>query len=228
MVKPRFFADTRDLFKYDLVQALMEGIPGMHRFLFVPMLTRDDGKKGGYHDLAKAKAGYLNRDLFAFLERCNEGKARDVSRIADYFGSRGIDTTIVSRPFTRPGRGEYFDMVLAGICPPALILLDPDNGLEVGQPDEKHLLFPELSSILRAVDDASLVIIFQYYPRVARRSYREGRVREILRRTGHRPLWITDNQILFFLIAKDDLVRTRAAGILDGYSSRYSGLTVGM
>ena len=71
-------------------------------------------------------------------------------------------------------------------------------------------------------------MIFQYYPRVDRDIYRRGRVREIFRRTGHRPLWITDNQIIFFLFAKADPVRERAAGIVDGYSTRYPGLVLGI
>jgi hypothetical protein len=227
-VKPRFFADTRDLFKYDLVQALMEGIPGLRHFLFVPMLTRDDGKEGGYHNLSKAKAGNLNRDLFDFLEGCHGRKERDVSRIGMYFESTRIDTRIVTELFIHPGRRDYFEAVLAGISPSSLVLLDPDNGLETRHPDEKHLLFSELSSILGAIDDGSLVMVFQYYPRVDRGRYREGRVREIFRRTGYRPLWITDDQVLFFLLARAARVRRRTAGIIDGYSSRYSGLTVGI
>ena len=226
-MKPRFFADTRDLFKYDLVGELMDGVPALRRFLFVPMLTRDDGRVGGYHDLAKAKAGYLNRDLLSFLERCHGMKIRDVSWIRSYFGKRGVDAAIITGLFTHAGRREYFGGVLAGISPMSLVLLDPDNGLEAAHPDEKHLLFSELSSILAAVDDASLVMVFQYYPRVDRGRYREGRVREILRRTGYRPLWITDNQILFFLFAKAEPVRRKAGEIIGAYASRYPGLATG-
>jgi len=58
-VKPRFFADTRDLFKYDLVQVLMEGIPEIRHFLFVPMLTRGDGKDGKNHNLSKTRAAKI-------------------------------------------------------------------------------------------------------------------------------------------------------------------------
>ena len=154
-MKPRFFADTRDLFKYDLVRHLMEGLPGLRHFLFVPMLTADDGKEGGYHDLSKARAGYLNRDLVAFLEGCNGRGERDVSRIRAYFGGHGIDTSVVADRFTRKGRTGYFGGVVGKIRPSSLVLLDPDDGLEVGYPDEKHLLFPELSSVLAAIDDVS-------------------------------------------------------------------------
>jgi len=191
------------------------------------MLTRDDGKEGGYHDLAKAKAGYLNRELYAFLEGCHEKKVRDVSCIRSYFSERGIDSSVVSSLFTHGGRKAYFDGVAAGLLPASLVLLDPDNGLETGHPDEKHLLFSELSSILTALDDASLVMVFQYYPRVDRKAYRRRRAGEILRRTGIRPLWITDNQVLFFLLARTSPMRAKVSRILDAYASRYPGLAVG-
>lgn len=226
-MKPRFFADTRDLFKYDLVQILMEGIPELRHFLFVPMLTRDDGKEGGYHDLSKARAGFLNRELLGFLERCNERKERDVSRIRTYFGRRKIDTSIVTTPFTHSGRRDYFEELVAKLPASPLVLLDPDNGLEVGHPDEKHLCFSELLSILAALDDAFLVMIFQYYPRVSHGMYRDERGKEIFRRTATRPLWITDNQVIFYLLVKTGPMRARVADLISGYASRYPDLTTG-
>lgn len=226
-MKARFFADTRDLFKYDLVQLLMEGIPVLRHFHFVPMLTRDDGKEGKYHDLRNARAGHLNRDLCEFLEKCHAGKVRDVSRIKVYFGGRGIATDIIDTPFTHRGRGGYFRDLMEGIRPSSLVLLDPDNGLGVRHPDEKHLLFPELSGILAAIDDGSLVMVFQYYPRVDHRIYRAERGDEISRETGTRPIWITDNQIIFYLLANSGPVKMRAADLLGEYASRYPGLTTG-
>jgi hypothetical protein len=191
------------------------------------MLTRDDGEEGGYHDLTKAKAGYMNRELLAFLRECHGKKVRDVSLVRSYFEGRGIDTAVIASPFTHAGRRKYFDEVRERLAPSSLVLLDPDNGLETGHPDEKHLLFSELASILGTVDEGSLVMIFQYYPRVNHGIYRRRRVEEILRRTGHRSLWITDNQILFFLIAKAEPVRMRAGRIIDDYTSRYPGITMG-
>ena len=226
-MKPRFFADTRDLFKYDLVLHLMEEVPDLRHFLFVPMLTEDDGKEGGYHDLSKARAGYLNKELYHFLEHCHAEKVRDVNRIRSWFAGRGIETTVVDVPFTHRGRNRFFENLATGVRPSSLILLDPDNGLEVGHPDEKHLLFSELMAVLDAMEEGSIVMVFQYYPRVDHAKYRAGREAEISRRTGVRPAWITDNQVIFYVLAKKEQVMDRVSGVLRAYASRYPGITVG-
>ncbi|MDD1661034.1 MAG: hypothetical protein LUQ49_01065 [Methanomicrobiales archaeon] len=226
-MNPRFFADTRDLFKYDLVRALMEDLAALRHFLFVPMLTRDDGKERDRRDLTKARAGFLNRDLLAFLEECNARRERDVTRICSYFESRGMENDVFAKPFTHRDRGEYFGELLAGLRPSSLVLLDPDNGLQTRHPDEKHLLYIEISSVLEALDGASLLMVFQYYPRVDRGVYRARREKEIARETGMRPLWITDNQIIFYLLAKTGPVRKGAGQILKSYASRYPGLATG-
>lgn len=42
----KFFGDTRDLFKLDLVCNIMKNLPELDSFTFVPMLTEDDETKG--------------------------------------------------------------------------------------------------------------------------------------------------------------------------------------
>ena len=41
-MKNQYFGDIKDLFKYDLGEFLINEIPELERFTFIPMLTPDD------------------------------------------------------------------------------------------------------------------------------------------------------------------------------------------
>jgi len=67
----KYFGDTRDLFKFDLVRHLVKSLPELEGFAFVPMLTEDSTagtkRRGGALDLDRAlkagKAGSQNQAL---------------------------------------------------------------------------------------------------------------------------------------------------------------------
>ena len=93
-MKNQYFGDVRDLFKYDLIQGILEGISTLQGFTFIPMLTENDPKSGdgNKRDFDKAdrdgRPGTKNEELKEFLkpykDKENRGK-RDFKEIEKYF-----------------------------------------------------------------------------------------------------------------------------------------------
>ncbi|MFA4862037.1 MAG: hypothetical protein WC598_14875 [Methanoregula sp.] len=230
------FGDTRDLFTFDLVRHIMKADPAFDSFSFIPMLTGADegarGKKCGKTDLAKAKksgkAGSQNLDLVAQMERLQEieDDLDYFQHIRGYFNKEQILAHIVSdQKFTHQDRTRYFSNILPRIPKKSLIFLDPDTGLEESRPTEKHLLFAEVKQIADRMDKNSVLMIYQHFPRVKHDGYVRERGSRLNELTGMDPLTITDNEIIFFLLAKDPKLRTRVEEIIERYANSYPLLT---
>ncbi len=77
-MKNQYFGDLRDLFKYDLIESIMEGINKLQRFTFIPMLTEydpnvGDGNKRNFKRAVKnVRPGTKNEELMTFLFRYTE------------------------------------------------------------------------------------------------------------------------------------------------------------
>ncbi len=205
-MKHQYFGDTRDLFKYDLLARLVLGMPDIFRILVIPMLTADDDStEGGRTRFRDSHAGYRNASLRRFLS--DHHASGNIARIADYFGEIGIGVDIFAQPFSTGGRSSYFASA-ARLCtglPGSLIFLDPDIGLEVKQPDEKHLLFSELREICRAAESPSLLMVYQHIPRVCRETYIEFRLAQLRKCCRRSPFALADRQVVFFLLPTADI-----------------------
>jgi hypothetical protein len=227
-MKNQYFGDVRDLFKYDLVQQIMLDVKRLNRFLFVPMLTPDDSRAdGGRTDYLRAKAGTRNRDLLEFLHGCVEEGRRDIHEIEGFFKPRGIETTIYGdgqAPFSRHNRADYFTRIDDRLLYSALILLDPDIGLEVKDADEKHLMYAEVKQLYRRMRFNSLLMVFQYLPRENRPTYLYRRCMELKHLTGDEPLHISDNEIIFFFLTKNKALKQELTKVLAEYGRSYTDL----
>ncbi len=230
-MKNQYFGDIRDLFKYDLIQTIMQECPSVRHFSFIPMLTPDDDSSAGgktRHDVAKA--GKRNEELKAFLKDCVHENRRNIAAIADYFRSISIDIRIYrgrSDYFSHETRREYFKAIGTKLLTDSLIFLDPDNGLEVKRPAKEHVLYREVASIYSGMTSSSIVIIYQHFPRQDRNTYLRKRQDELCQLTGEFPICISDNQIVFFLLTKEDSVRNQLANTIDRYQGRYACLRTG-
>jgi hypothetical protein len=230
-----YFGDTRDLFKFDLVRHIMKSLPELASFTFVPMLTESEEnggkKKSTKKDLGRAlkagKPGSQNRDLLAHMERLQEieDDLEYFSTIRTYFRNENILIDIFDRQrFTHEKRDHYFQSVFEALPKKSLIFLDPDTGLEERQPTAKHLLMTEVKKIYHRMDAGSVMMIYQHFPRVPRDRYVKHRCEQLAELTGSDPVTITDNEIIFFLLAKNPKTRSRLELVLERYANTYPAL----
>lgn len=229
----QYSGDTRDLFKIDLVLHLMKGISGLKSFTFVPMLTVDRNEsertlKKGKKDLVKAvskgKAGSRNAALVRHMARLQEidSDKEYFLGIRSLFKKENIRIRILEEPhFTHKARGRYFNNLFENFPERTLLFLDPDIGLEVKNATKRHLLFDEVKEAYGHMDSHSVLMIYQHIPRVIRDGYIRHRCRELKKHTGRMPVTVTDNEIVFFLIAKDRRQGEKLTRVLGDYISRY-------
>jgi hypothetical protein len=232
----QFFGDTRDLFKYDLVRHIMKALLAFDSFTFIPMLTEDTGpakqKKSAVKNLEKAikagRAGSQNKDLMEHMERLQEidSDLEYFQTIGAYFKKENIIVDILHKhPFSHEERGQYFDTIITRLPKKSLIFLDPDVGLEERQPSKKHLLFDEVKKIYDTMDTKSVLMIYQHFPREKHEGYVRRRCAELHNLTGSCPISITDNEIVFFLMEKNEKLRDTIEDTLALYANTYPALS---
>lgn len=230
-----FFGDARDLFKFDLVSHIMKAFPDLASFTFIPMLTEEGSvtgtRKAAAKDLGlarkKGRAGTRNRTLMDDLGRLQEidDDLEYFRGIRSYFRKENIIVDVLHEDtFSHEHRVNYFRKVFENFPENSLIFLDPDTGLEVKNPTQRHLLFDEVKKIYSRMDNRSLLMIYQHLPRVTRAGYIEKRCRELAAVTRSRPETITDNEIVFFILTKNPLQKTRLCAVLGDYADHYNTL----
>jgi hypothetical protein len=228
-----YFGDTRDLFKFDLVRHIVKSLPDISSFTFVPMITEPaaHGGRSTHRDLKKAlesgRAGSQNRDLVTCMERLQEieNNLEYFTGIRSYFEKEQIPTDIFHKiRFSQETRNHYFENIAGNLPAHALIYADPDTGLEESTPDEKHLLFREAKKIHDHMDAGSILMIYQHLPRVKREGYILNRCSQLTALTGSGTAAITDNEIVFFLMAKNPKLQEHLLFSIESYANSYPDL----
>ncbi len=235
MMALQFSGETRDLFKFDLVRHLMKEIPELERFSFVPMLTEEksrtkrikSSKKELSRGLKSGSPGSLNRDLMEHLGRLQEIES-DIeyfTNIRSYFKKERIIADILYEDrFSHETRKNYFQRLLENIPRQSLIYLDPDTGLEIKDSTQRHLLYEEVKKIYDHMDTNSIIMIFQRIPRVIRKGYIKKRCVDLSQTIGTTPATITDNEIVFFILAKEPALQIKICAVLEDYMKTYNVL----
>lgn len=236
-MKNQYFGDKRDLFKYDLITKIVEGINSIKYFTFIPMLTDNDGKSdGNKRNLENSAAGAKNKCLVDFLNKyknCDKN-LRDFRKIRQYFELKKIDIKIYEennnrKYFDHKGRADYFKKIDDFLLPNSLIFVDPDNGLQIEKSNKKHLLYSEVNEIYKRMDENSILMIYQHFPR-ARYKYEkympDGRSNK-LKEIGDLPIYISDNEIIFFFLTKKDKIKNQLTKIIIKYQESYQSLKIG-
>jgi hypothetical protein len=224
-VKNQYFGDNKDLFKYDLILEIMR--VGLTRhFTFIPMLTGPDGTgHGAKADRRHAGAGSKNRELVSFLDRCLREGERDIKQMDAFFRQYGVVMTVYSGKdgyFSHRERQAYFDGIGGELLSESLILVDPDNGLEVASSGEKHLLYNEAKDLYDRMDDSSILMLYQYFPRVPRQEYLNRRMEELRERVGgDYPVCLDNNEVAFFFLTKDEALEHSLIHLIGEYTERY-------
>ena len=216
-MKNQFFGDTRDLFKFDLIEHVMKSLDELKRFAFIPMLTPDEKPKS-------IKPGTKNKNLVAFF---NEGKKRDIHDIQEYFKRRRITAEIhgekgVYFKNDKESRRKYFDQINDDWLVDSLVFLDPDTGMKEKEPTAKHVLFSEIQQIYERMNENSIIMIYQHHSRKNREQDRQDRAKEIENKTGTaKPLVISDNDIMFLFLTKNAAIKTHLQQALKDYVRNY-------
>jgi hypothetical protein len=196
------------------------------------MLTEEEvhtkKKKSPALDLGRAvkngKAGSQNKDLMEHL-----GKLQEIEDDLDYF--TGISTyfkkenimvdILHTARFAHEHRVNYFVKIFEKFPVKSLIFLDPDTGLEVKNPTQRHLLYEEVKKICNRMDNQSILMIYQHLPRQKHEGYVKSRCIRLHEYISVNPLTITDNEIVFFLITRNTQLRTRLGAVLEAYADTY-------
>lgn len=223
-MKNQYFGDRRDFFKYDLVLTLIEQIDCLKTFTFIPMLTENDTSKDGN---VTQYDGSRRKDLELFLRRCLKTSDRNIAKLRDYMnGKKGITYYPYKELefFTHHGRQKYFDEVKASVLRNAVVLFDPDNGFEVKSMGSgnghKYLRFEELSSIFERTVN-SLVLVYQHIPRVQRKIFFAQMAEKIKKSINtEKCICLSDNEIVFFIMAQNDELMNKAWKNVSIYSNR--------
>jgi hypothetical protein len=220
-MKNQYFGDNRDLFKFDLVDNILKKRLVTNVF-YVPMLTADDeSKKGNRSDRKKAEAGFKNKKLVKFLDECIATGKRNVMQLQSYFP----DMTIESGSFNHIGRIKYFQEVLKTMPTNALILVDPDTGIQPlkSEPGERHVLNFELKNIYEKMDAKSILMVYQHYPRVQKDDFLHDSCHVFADSiTGNDPICVFDSKNVFFIVTKSQKIEEKLIDLIGEYSESYS------
>jgi hypothetical protein len=233
-MKNEYFGDTRDLFKYDLVLEFLSATKLINNFTFIPMLTKDENNSyGSKTNYSLAKAGVCRVELKRFLERCLREGRRNISELNNFFkehlSTKNLSLTIYKQNeyFSHKTREEYFEKIGRKLLTKSVILVDPDIGLEVKSMkgrEEKYVTYKEVKLLYDRMDKISVLAIFQFIPRVKRNKYFAKICKNLKEKvTEVQPVYyISDNQIVFFILTKGIRSQKIVAKILKKYANRYN------
>lgn len=226
MVQLKYFGDSRDYFKYDLITHLLKNRI-ISNYAFVPMLTNHrvdtEGNKKPKHIKGKST------ELLSFINKCD---SKDLEfweiwlnpHIESYVTIQPLNDTFFEDE-TRSRYWELFESVLT--TKNALVFIDPDTGLETGTPSylknkgrEKYILNKELTRINQLLDDSSILMIYQHLPN-NKHIHEESvnkKIKQAIEATGcSSVLAYREDDLAFLFIAKNKAVFSTLCNLLESY-----------
>jgi hypothetical protein len=236
-MKNQYFGDIRDLFKYDLIQNMLTELEVLERCIWVPMLTANDTTFHGERR-SRPKAGWRNQELKAFLDSYDKGRSeRNISHLRSvrFFREPRVLVFSLHREsrdllpdFNFSSRRKYFAELEGALRPKSLVFLDPDTGIEPpSRRSERHVLLREITDLHSAMDENSVLMIYQHHHRKQRAEF----FREVSQRIGQQrdlePLYLSDKDIAFFFLSKAPAVRRELNELLRAYAAGYPGILAG-
>lgn len=155
----QYFGDVGDFTKYGLLRALQKT---KKRLGVIWYLTPDgfgnpnDGRHVGYLE-KEAEYRNLDSELFDVLRKAVRSGKRDVSEI-ERSGLLEPASFANEEVPSSAQRSDWFRRAAEKVSDSDLLFLDPDNGLEIGRPGPKHVLWAELIELANADRPRSLVV----------------------------------------------------------------------
>jgi hypothetical protein len=78
------------------------------------------------------------------------------------------------------------------------------------------------------MNENSALMIYQHFPREDHEEYLERRAAELKREvTRDWPIYVSDNEIIFFFLTKKDILKKRLRKIIIDYEGHYPNLDLG-
>lgn len=227
-MKNQYFGDINDYVKYGVLRGMAEeGV----RICVCWMLTEDDKRADG------GKIQYLKKDeewrkydpeLFDVMRESVEGGKRSIAMAEE----RGIVPSAVyhSAPLSDDlaARERYFAELSRAAKDCDLIFFDADNGMEVksvrkgGKRSCKYLFWDEV----RSLSSGHSLLVFQYFPRVAREEYTGRQAEEFLRCTGARWVKVLESAHVGYFLAAHTGHEERLTRAVEKVTMRWAGVVM--
>jgi len=224
-MKHQYFGDIIDLFKFDLLAHTAMDLR-LGGITFIPMRTDNDNTtEGSKRNYDKAKAGAKNKTLIEFLKGYEELSKRDAKEISKFFASIKVQFKYCcDETFTHKGREIYFSKLLGSSFDNQLLFFDPDNGLQVKNNKDKHLLFHEIESFLNVICENSIIAVIQFRHRQDWKITIQKKLEDIRKNVSPLVTYIANDNIAFFMITKSEKQLSNIQQSLTKYKSVYTTL----
>jgi hypothetical protein len=203
-----FFGDRNDFCKYDLILEILEKAGFLKRFTFIPMLSPNDGRRGGR--LTNYQCGSRRKNLYSFLRRCLSDNRRDIRMLRRFLPKCEFQYCPYrdSEFFTHQNRDEYFQSIPDSYLQQALVFLDPDNGFEVPSmtqsSGDRYITLQEVRYLQGRMNKKSMILVYQHLPRENREKYFTRLRNKICQELHvHNFLLISDNSVCFTMIMQN-------------------------
>ena len=226
MVQLKYFGDSRDYFKYDLITAVIEHTSLRH-YIFVPMLTRHREDSEGQK--AVINRGDKSEDLRRFIAQC---KVKSLTHwehwlrryVHSYATVEPVDSTFLSDD----DRESYWSAFLPMLSQKnTLVFIDPDTGLETGKSSylkrkgrDKYLLNDEFRRIVAEIDDSSVLMLYQHLPNDKRRHMEavEGKLLQVRSSVpGVYACAYREDDLAFVCVSKIEALHDEITRVLGAY-----------
>lgn len=226
MVQLKYFGDSRDYFKYDLMTLILEDMK-IDNYVFIPMLTnhRIDNEGNKRPKMIAGKSG----PLLSFIGNCGSPSLchweKWLSRyVKNYKTVEPVDKIY----FEDDTRAKYWISFTKHLKEKnAMIFLDPDTGLESGTQSylwqkgrEKYILNHEIDLLYRYLDPSSVIMIYQHLP-YNKHAHEEAVSKKLvqLKASNQNALvcGYREDDLVFLFMLKDQELFTRLYNILTKY-----------
>ncbi len=226
MVQLKCFGDSRDYFKYDLITHLLKSRV-VSNYAFIPMLTNH--RVDGEGNKTPKHIGGKSKELLSFIDRCD---SKDLKHWECWLKPH-IESYVTIHPvnevfFEDEAREKYWESFDAVITTKnALIFVDPDTGLETGNPSylkkrgiEKYILNEELRKLVYALDSSSVLMIYQHLPN-NKHKHEESVLKKIKQAIKasrcSSVLAYREDNLAFLFISKSEAIFSELCKLLESY-----------
>ena len=235
-MKNQYFGDRRDLFKYDLWLTLARELSGVRALTLVPMLTADDASGEGA--LVRYEVVGRSRDLHAFLQGCVARRKRAVTQLRQFLRTQPLAYHAYAddQLFAEADRGRYFASIPDAMLSDAVVLVDPDTGLQTGtasymrrRGSEKYLHYADVAGLLARLEGDSILLIYQHLQQNFYRFDHDTtrQACELARLAGLPSVpYVREHDLAFLAVARDARMVGDATEVLARYAARH-GLVSG-
>ncbi len=226
MVQLKYFGDSRDFFKYDLITSILEGLK-IENYVFIPMLTNHRIDNEG--NRTPTMIGGKSQDLLSFLSNCNSKSLCHWEQwLNKYTKNYKTIEPVDNIFFDDTTRAEYWASFTEHLKEnSALIFLDPDTGLESGSNSylrkmgrEKYILNHEVDLLYHHLSPSSVLMIYQHLPN-NKHIHEEAvskKLKQLLTASGDRFVCAyREDDLAFLFLTKDQVIFHRLSKLLSAY-----------